>query len=121
MLADKLKSAGSDLSSAASRLSTEVKEASAVNFTTTSIPSIGFEPAVVGAVCSLPEGKVSNPIEGNNGVYLTKVTSVSTGTDSDVKSEKLRLAQALGYRGGSQVFESLKKNTEIEDKRSKFY
>lgn len=121
MLADKLKSAGSDLSSAASRLSTEVKEASAVNFTTTSIPSIGFEPAVVGAVCSLPEGKVSNPIEGNNGVYLTKVTSVSTGTDSDVKSEKIRLAQALGYRGGSQVFESLKKNTEIEDKRSKFY
>lgn len=121
MLADKLKGAGSDLSSAASRLSTEVKEASAVNFTTTSIPSIGFEPAVVGAVCSLPEGKVSSPIVGNNGVYLTKVTSVSTGADSDVKSEKVRLAQALGYRGGSQVFESLKKNTEIEDKRSKFY
>lgn len=121
MLADKLKSAGSDLSSAASRLSTEVKEASAVNFTTTSIPSIGFEPAVVGAVCSLPEGKVSSPIEGNNGVYITKVTSVSTGTDSDAKSEKVRLAQALGYRGGSQVFEALKKNTEIEDKRSKFY
>lgn len=121
LLADKLKGAGSDLSSAASRLSTEVKEASAVNFTTTSIPSIGFEPAVVGAVCSLPEGKVSSPIEGNNGVYLTKVTSVSTNSDSDVKSEKVRLAQALGYRGGSQVFESLKKNTEIEDKRSKFY
>lgn len=121
MLADKLKNAGSDLASAASRLSTEVKEASAVNFTTTSIPSIGFEPAVVGAVCSLPEGKVSSPIEGNNGVYITKVTSVSTSTDSDAKSEKVRLAQALGYRGGSQVFEALKKNTEIEDKRSKFY
>ena len=121
MLTDKLKSAGSDLASAASRLSTEVKEASAVNFTTTSIPSVGFEPALVGAVCTLPEGKVSAPIEGNNGVYLAKVTSVSTGTDADVKSEKVRLAQTLGYRGGSQVFESLKKVTEIVDKRSKFY
>jgi len=121
LLTDKLKSAGSDLASAASRLSTEVKEASAVNFTTTSIPSVGFEPALVGAVCTLPEGKVSAPIEGNNGVYLAKVTSVSTGTDADVKSEKVRLAQTLGYRGGSQVFESLKKVTEIVDKRSKFY
>ena len=121
MLADKLKSAGSDLASAASRLSTEVKEASGINFNSFSIPSIGFEPAVVGTVCSLPEGKVSTPIEGNNGVYLTKVTSFTTSTDADLKGEKNRIAQTLGYRAGSQVFESLKKVSEVVDKRAKFY
>ena len=121
LLADKLKNAGSDLASVASKLSTDVKEAAGVNFTSFSIPSLGFEPAVVGTVCLLPEGKVSAPIEGNNGVYLTKVTSVTTGTDTDLKGEKNRVAQALGYRAGSQVFESLKKVTEIVDKRSKFY
>ena len=121
MLADKLKNAGSDLASVASKVSTEVKEANGVNFTLFSIPSLGFEPAVVGTVCSLPEGKVSAPIEGNNGVYLAKVTSFTTGTDADLKGEKNRIAQTLGSRAGSQVFESLKKLSEIEDKRSKFY
>jgi peptidyl-prolyl cis-trans isomerase D len=121
LLADKLRSAGSDLASVASKLSTDVKEASGINFTSFSIPSVGFEPAVVGTVCSLPEGKVSAPIEGNNGVFLTKVTSFTTGTDADLKGEKNRIAQALGYSAGSQVFESLKKATEIVDKRSKFY
>ena len=121
MLADKLKNAGSDLASVASKLSTEVKEASGVNFTSFSIPSLGFEPAVIGTVCSLPEGKVSAPIEGNNGVYLAKVTSFTTNTDTDLNGEKNRIAQSLGYRAGSQVFESLKKVAQIEDKRSKFY
>lgn len=121
MLADKLKSAGSDLASVASRFSTQVKDANGVNFNSFSIPSLGFEPAVVGTVCSLPEGKVSGPIEGNNGVYLAKVTSFTTGTDTDLKGEKTRIAQNMSYRAGSQVFESLRKATEVVDKRSKFY
>ena len=124
MLAEKLQSAASgqtDLASVASKLSTDVKEAAGVNFTTFSIPAVGFEPAVIGAVCNLPEGKISAPIEGNNGVYIAKVTSFSTNTDNDLKGEKTRLAEALGYRAGSQVFESLKKLVEIEDKRAKFY
>ena len=124
MLADKLQNAASgqsDLGSIAAKLSTEVKEATGINFTSYSIPSIGFEPALIGTVCSLPEGKVSAAITGNNGVYLAKVTSFTTNTDTNLKGEKTRLAQSLGYRAGSQVFESLKKVAEIEDKRSKFY
>jgi len=124
MLADKLKNAASgqsDMASIASKLSTDVKDASGVNFTTFSIPAVGFEPAVIGTVCSLPEGKVSAPIEGNNGVYLAKVTSFVTAADNDLKGEKTRLAQTIGYRAGSQVFESLKKVVDIEDKRAKFY
>ncbi|HAQ19006.1 MAG TPA: peptidylprolyl isomerase [Prolixibacteraceae bacterium] len=124
MLAEKLKNAASgqsDLASIASRLSTEVKEATGVNFSTFSIPAAGFEPAVIGTVCSLTEGKISAPVEGNSGVYLTKVTSVVTNTDIDLKGEKVRLAQTLSSRAGSQVFESLKKVVDIEDKRAKFY
>ena len=120
-LADKFKNAGSDLATIASKLSIEVKEASGVNFTSFSVPGLGLEPAVIGAVCSLPEGKLSSPIEGNNGVYLTKVTSFTTGTDTDLKGEKNRLAQSINSQVSSQLFESLKKLAEIDDKRSKFY
>jgi peptidyl-prolyl cis-trans isomerase D len=124
ILAEKLKNAAagqSDMEAIASKLSTPVKQASGVNFSSYSIPSVGFEPAVIGAVCNLPSGKVSAPIEGLNGVYLAKVTDFTTNSNTDLKGEKMRLAQSLGYRAGAQIFESLKKGVEIEDKRSKFY
>ena len=124
MLTEKLQNAASgasDLQSVASKLSTEVKEAAGVNFTSYSIPAVGFEPAVIGTVSNMTEGKISAPIEGNNGVYLAKITSISTNTDNDLKGEKTRLEQSLGYRASSQVFEALKKETQIVDKRSKFY
>lgn len=124
ILADKLKNAASGQSSLegiASRLSTDVKEAAGLNFETYSIPAAGFEPAVVGTVSSLPENKISAPIQGINGVYLAKVTSITKGNDTNVEGEKNRLSQTLGYMAVSQVFESLKKLADIEDKRSKFY
>lgn len=119
VLAEKL--SGASLEGVASKLSVEVKQASGVNFETYSIPSVGFEPAVVGAVSNLPENKVSSPIEGINGVYLAKVTAVTKSGDTNIKGEKARLAQTLSYRAGSEVFESLKKLVVIDDKRSKFY
>lgn len=124
MLATKLSSAASgqsSLESIASKLSTTVKDASGINFESYSIPSVGFEPAVIGTVANLSENKVSAPIEGNNGVYLAKVTAITKNTDNNVKGEKARLAQTLASRSGSQVFESLKKLVEVVDKRAKFY
>jgi len=124
LLADKLKNAASgqsDLAGVASKVSGEVKEAAGVNFTSFSIPAIGFEPAVIGTVSNLAEGKISEPVQGNNGVYLTKITAVKTNPNTDLKGEKNRLLQALNSRAGSQVFESLKKAIDVVDKRSKFY
>ena len=124
VLADKLSAAASGqttLEAIASKLSIDVKEASGLNFETYSIPAAGFEPKVVGTVSSLPENKISVPIEGINGVYMAKVTAITKSSDTNVDGEKTRLAQTLGYRAGSQVFESLKKLVEVEDKRSKFY
>ena len=124
VLADKLSAAAagqSSLEAIASKLSVDVKVASGLNFESYSIPVAGFEPAVVGTVSNLPENKVSTPIVGINGVYLAKVASVTKGADSNLKGEKTRLNQMLRYRAGSEVFESLKKLVEIDDKRSKFY
>jgi len=124
LLADKLTNAASGQSSldaVASKLSVTVNEAAGLNFETYSIPAAGFEPAVVGTVSSLPENKLSAPIQGNNGVYMARVSSISKSSDTNVNGEKERLAQTLGYRAYSQIFESLKKLVEIDDKRSKFY
>ncbi len=111
----------SDLAQAASALDTEVKSASAVNFNSFSIPGMGLEPAVIGTVTSLDVDQISTPIEGNNGVYVASVTSVSENPVGNVEAEQTRLAQTLNNRAASQVFQTHRDAVEIVDKRSKFY
>jgi len=50
-----------------------------------------------------------------------KVTSVTPGTDSDLKADKQRLAASINYRANTVAFEALRENAKIVDKRSKFY
>ncbi|WP_372649265.1 peptidylprolyl isomerase [Draconibacterium sp.] len=110
-----------DLAAAATALDTEVQTANAINFNSFSVPGIGLEPAVIGTVAALDVDEVSEPIAGNNGVYVVMPTSVSEGAGVDVAAEKMRLAQTNTYRVGSEVFNVFRNSVEIEDKRAKFY
>jgi peptidyl-prolyl cis-trans isomerase D len=110
-----------DLASIASQLNSSVRNASNINFNSFSIPGIGAEPAVVGAVSSLDVDKISSPIVGINGVYVVKVTSVNQGAEQGFETEQDRLAQSLNYRAASQAFETQRKKADIVDKRAKFY
>ena len=121
-LAQKMKDAsGSDFDAIASNLNTDVKDANGLTFNSTSIPSVGMEPAVIGTLASLNQDEVSTPVIGSNGVYLVKVVSVNDGTDENVKAEQDRLNQAMGYRATYQAYEAQKNSVEIEDRRAKFY
>jgi peptidyl-prolyl cis-trans isomerase D len=122
-LAQKMKDAatGTDLDAIAASLNAEVNDANGLTFNSTSIPSVGMEPAVIGTLSSLPQDEVSSPIVGNNGVYLVKVVSINKGTDEDVLAEKTRLNQVLGSRAVYQAYEAQKDAVEIEDNRAKFY
>ncbi|WP_297088709.1 SurA N-terminal domain-containing protein [uncultured Draconibacterium sp.] len=124
LLVEKAKAAlsgSTDLAAAATSLEVEVQSASNVNFNSFSVPGIGLEPAVVGTVTTLDVDKVSEPIAGNNGVYVVMVTSVNEGIGGDVATEKMRLAQTNAYRVSSQVFNAHRNAVEIEDNRAKFY
>lgn len=122
-LAKKLTDAdnGNNLDATASALNTEVKSANGLTFNSTSIPSVGMEPAVIGTLASLNQDEVSSPIIGSNGVYLIKVVSVTEGSDENLVAEQARLNQAMGYRATYQAYEAQRKSVEIEDKRAKFY
>jgi peptidyl-prolyl cis-trans isomerase D len=122
VLAQKLKDAASnDLTTLAQKVNSEVKEASNVNFTMFSVPGLGMEPAVVGTATSIAQGKISDPVKGNNGVYVLKAVSTNEGTDTDSEAERMKLSQSLAYRASYQAFEAQKKIVEVVDKRAKFY
>ena len=60
-------------------------------------------------------------MQGNNGVYVVKVTNVIQGTDQDIAAGKQRFSTSANYRASSLAFEALRENAKIVDKRAKFY
>ncbi|MDD2197008.1 MAG: SurA N-terminal domain-containing protein, partial [Bacteroidales bacterium] len=61
----------------AADLSLAVQNASRISFASFSLPSVGFEPAVIAAAVGASEGDIAGPIKGNSGVYLLSVTAVN--------------------------------------------
>ncbi|MBQ4820806.1 peptidylprolyl isomerase [Aquimarina sp. MMG016] len=118
----KNKVSGTSLDAIASANSQTVKTASALNMKTPTISGAGTEPKVVGAAFALEEGKVSEPIIGNNGVYVVEVTKKTPAAGLDTylsyaSQTTTTQVGAVSYR----VFNALKEAAEIEDKRAKFY
>lgn len=116
------KISGSSLDAIASAQSQTVKTASALNMKTPTISGAGTEPKVVGTAFTLEEGKISEPIVGNNGVYVVQVTKKTPATSLD--SYYSYSSQATTAETGAvnyKVFNALKEAAEIEDKRAKFY
>lgn len=110
-----------DLNQLASQLGVTVGEAQNITFESSSIPGVGFEPAIAGASSVLEANQVSKPVVGTSGIYVVKVINVTPGTDQDQKADKQRLAASINYRANTLAFEALRENAKIIDKRSKFY
>ena len=116
------KFSGSTIEELSSSQSQTVKSAIAVSMKSPTIAGAGNEPKVVGAAFGLGEGVVSEPIDGDKGVYVVKVTKVTEATPIDnyatyanQETTKLRLSAA------GKVLQALKAAAEIEDNRSNFY
>lgn len=86
------------------------------------VPSLGVEPALIGAVCGGAEqGKVSKPVTGVTGVFLAEVTGVEKTGDATAESERVRLeALATGYLA-ERVSQALDAQSQIVDNRVKFF
>ncbi|MCB0663081.1 MAG: SurA N-terminal domain-containing protein, partial [Saprospiraceae bacterium] len=58
----------------ASSNNVSVDTAKGVAFSMANVPGMGTEPKVIAAAYGVPVGQVTQPIEGNSGVYVVKVT-----------------------------------------------
>lgn len=99
-----------------------VQTATEVSLQAANIPGAGLEPAVVGRAIGLQKNSVSQPIEGNNGVYLVKVTEKIAGSDSislDLTRQSMNITNASRIDGS--LLNSLKESVEVNDQRYKFY
>ena len=93
-----------------------------VNFTTQNIVGLGYEP-VINAVSSFaPLNTVVGPMEGNMGVFVTKVIDRSEGSaEYNDKEQKESLLNNNAYRLQMQALETLKSKLGVEDNRYRFF
>lgn len=118
----KVMSETSDIEQLSSKLEVEVKEVKGLTFASFSVPGLGIEPKINGVAIDLEKGKLSEPIEGNNGIYIINVTEK---TESDPEQlnydiEKLNMRRNIQARANSEISKILKDAAEIEDNRIMF-
>ncbi len=110
-----------DLEALAANLNTEVLEATDITFRSYSVPGAGIEPKLVATATSMNQDELSAPIQGENNVFVVKVTSVTTEENSNADLQQMQTMTQYQNRANYEAFEALKETANIVDKRSKFY
>lgn len=123
IIAAKFKGSGT-LEQVAQTAGVSVLHADSVSFAQPFIQNIGNEPKIAGAAFNKTlQGKISEPIAGNTGVFVLKDESVSALANTNVNVEELRkqLEMQQKQMGGYRSIEALKKAADIKDNRFDFY
>lgn len=99
-----------------------VYSSSDLKTTTTNLPGAGFDPTAAGVAFALENGKRSAPFKGENGVLLMELLNKTTAPAiADYSAYKLPIQQNIQSRSSFSIAEAIKENSNIVDKRYKFY
>ncbi|MDC3034491.1 peptidylprolyl isomerase [bacterium] len=99
-----------------------IETASAINQKNPTIPSTGNEPFVVGTAFALNEGKTSNLIAGEKGVYMVVLLKKNIVPDLDDYSSYSKLILKNSSQNlAENIFTALKSVANIEDNRAQYY
>lgn len=112
---------GKTLYDVASTFSTTVEEANGINFRSYSVPGAGVEPALIGAASGSQAGELSSPVEGNNGVYMFVVNTLTPGVKEDLSLVRERLSSNYQIRASYEAFQAIRDKQDVVDMRYKFY
>ncbi len=111
----------SDLEALATKVGGTVESAPNVNFAAYAIPGMGQELRINGMASTLQQGQMSIPIEGQTGVFVIQIESVTPAPETtDYTAIKAQLDQVNNAVTG-QLIDALKDKFGVVDKRYKFY
>ena len=102
------------------KTNTRLGRATNINYNAFQIPGAGSEPKVIATACIMEPNKISEPIKGENGVYLIQVTNVEKSNQAPSMFRQREL-QMLQRTASFEAYDALKEAADIKDKRYKFY
>lgn len=123
-IAEKIKNTVSDtksLEELAASLGLQIQTASNITYSSFNIRGAGAEPKLVGTAIALETNNLSEPIKGENGVYLIEVSDKRENSNLNPEMIRQREIQGLTRTASIEVYNALKEAANIEDKRYKFY
>jgi len=112
---------GKSIDDIARAMGLTVQEATQINFRSYTVAGAGTEPSLIAAATVSKQGVVSEPVKGNNGVYILAVNNITPAQQEDVKLLHDRLKSTFQMRGTYEAYDALRKGANIIDKRYKFY
>lgn len=124
VIADKLNALSGSLAEKANAYGDDanVYTQSDLKLSTTSLPSVGFDPIAIGSVFALESGETSAPIMGENGVVVVRMDNKTIAPDvADYSIFKSQLEQQVNGRVGYGISEAIKDAADIQDERYRFY
>lgn len=111
-----------NLEAVAQKLGAEIASANNVVMANPVIPGIALEPKIVGALFGMEPGRLSNPLPGNQGVYLVHVAGFANPAPLvDLESQKQQMAISQVQRNWALLFQALQDNAKITDNRARFF
>ena len=116
---EQLKDAES-LEAAAKIMGQEIQSVERVSLADNRIGNTGMEPAVIGQTIALGENALSEPIQGNMGVFVVKTGAANnTAEEFNADAEKAQLSSRFAYLP-YQAMQLIEDNAKVEDNRANF-
>ena len=99
-----------------------IKTVEGINFSSSQVPTLGNQPAFVGAAFAIEEGQTTKAFLSNKDIFIVKVDKVIQGPETpDFSISKNSLTNNLRGRASYQVYQSLVDLFDVKDNRIKFY
>ena len=114
---------GKSLSAIASQYNVTIDTLSNITFNQGFIANLGSEPKVISQAFGMEAGSTSQPIVGNSGVFMIQLISapVAPNFDPNIPQLQRQVSGVTKSLISTQLIQSLKKEVDIEDNRSRFY
>ena len=108
------------LAAAAEKLGQSIQSVERVSLADTRLGNAGMEPTVIGTAIALGENQLSQPIQGNMGVFLVQTgMAINTNEEFNPEVEKAQLTTRFAYLP-YQAMQIMEDKADIEDNRANF-
>lgn len=113
---------GKNMQSAADQYNVPVDQTDNLSLALSRDPKVGAEPEIIGAAFAAPIGSTIGPIAGNEGVYYIHVMNENQADAiGDLASSKRLYSSLTQNQVSYKLWDALKKTSDVEDNRFKFY
>jgi len=116
-----MKAGGTNLSAVAQKMGSSPVAAKGLTFASSEIPALGKEDAVIGTMSALNTGALSQPIQGELGVYVIKIDSTYYTDKSDYHLTQAKEIEALRNNAPNEAYDALVKKAGFVSHFGKYY